>query len=170
MPQCLHFRFHRRLSGRGASEEFSRATRSHQGCTVGFDDAVRFRWAWASIWRILGPLPLIQIPSGASASSSITIPNGFLLIVIQQTPSHFSRAAVRLTSKFLYAFIFTRATEPLQHASTLTLILGIKSDVPIISPVVDWHRTPSAPNGAIFSLHKGYRVRAEKRHWRRKQD
>jgi hypothetical protein len=118
----------------------------------------------------MGPLPLIQIPSGASASSSITIPNGFLLIVIQQTPSHFSRAAVLLASKVLHAFIFTRATEPLQHASTLTLILGIGSDIPIISTVVGWQRTPSAPNGAVFSLHKGYRVRAETRHWRRKQD
>jgi hypothetical protein len=99
----------------------------------------------------LGPLPLIQIPSGAFSSSGITIPNGLLLIVIQQTPSRLSRAAILLTSKVLHAFIFTRATEPLQQPSTLTFILGIKPDIPIISTVVSWHRNqahrmePSSP-------------------------
>ncbi|KAJ7825013.1 hypothetical protein B0H13DRAFT_1918841 [Mycena leptocephala] len=31
VPQCLHFRFQRRSGGWGTSEEFSTATRSHQG-------------------------------------------------------------------------------------------------------------------------------------------
>jgi hypothetical protein len=104
----------------------------------------------------LGPLRLIQIPSSVSPSSSIPITNGLLLIVIQQTPSNFSRTAVLLASKFPHTFILTRPTEPLQHASTLMFILGIKSDGMIISTVVDQHRITNTLNGAAFSLHKGY--------------
>jgi hypothetical protein len=91
----------------------------------------------------LEPSWLIQILSGISPSCSIPVTNELSLIVIQQTPSYFPRAAVLFTSNILYAFIFTRATEPLQHASTLTLILPIKSDITIISTVVDRHKTPN---------------------------